>query len=110
MMTPRFRDALKNVLPETTTQPAATGQGNAVPAPKMPSIRLLGLISGSGGQASALLGIGKDQQPYLVTGGSEVSLTNEDSPGAAITLEVKSVTRSEVKLLLKPFNRMIILR
>ena len=110
VMAPRFRDALKNVLPQTTTQPAATGQGNAVPAPKMPSIRLLGLISGSGGQASALLGIGKDQQPYLVTGGSEVSLTNEDSPGAAITLEVKSVSRSEVKLLLKPFNRMIILR
>ncbi len=108
VMSPRFREALKNMSSQgnsaTTNDPAHPA------APKMPTIRLLGLISGAGGQPSALLGIGKDQQPYLVTGGVEISLTSEDSPGGGTTIEVKSVTRSEVQLLLKPFNRMIILR
>jgi hypothetical protein len=112
VMSPRFREALKNMSPQAA-QSTPSGQGNnaPLPVPKMPVIRLLGLISGSGGAPSALLGIGKDQQPYLVTGGVEISLSSEDSPeGEVATIEVKAVTRSEVQLLLKPLNKKIILR
>ena len=111
VMSPRFREALKNMSPQANPSNPA-GQGNAPPppAPKMPAIRLLGLISGNGGQASAMLGIGKDQQMYLVTSGVEITFEDADSQGGVVTIEVKTVTRSEVQLLLKPLNRKITLR
>lgn len=111
VMSPRFREALKNMSPQANPSTPA-GQGNAPPppAPKMPAIRLLGLISGNGGQPSALLGIGKDQQMYSVTSGVEITFEDEDTQGGVVTIEVKTVTRSEVQLLLKPLNRKITLR
>ena len=109
VMSPRFREALRNLSPPST-QPMPGGQNNAAPPPlpKIPPIRLIGLISGSAGEPSALLEIGKEQ-PYLVVKGSEISLTSDDS-SAGGSIEVKSVTRSGVQLLVKPYNKTIILR
>ena len=97
VMSPRFREALRNLSPPGT-QPMPGGQNNAAPppTPKIPLIRLIGLISGNAGEPSALLEIGKEQ-PYLVVKGSEISLPGDDS-SAGGSIEVKSVTRSGVQL------------
>lgn len=98
-MTPRFRDAMRQMVP-----PSAKG-GSSVAGSSLAKLRLVGKGIGGGKPPSALLEF--NDQIYLVRQGSQISLAGQGRE--PLTIRVESITESGVQLVVLPQNERLFL-